>query len=156
MEREYFEDCHLGDRLVTQGRTITEADIVLFAAFSGDWNPIHTDKEAAKTSEFGERIAHGMLTFVVGVGLLFRHAENGILPKSILAFVGLEKIRFIAPVKISDTVYSEIEIVEMIKMRKQNGILVLRCRIKNQHDQTVIKGRLRLMVACRPQKEPVD
>jgi acyl dehydratase len=150
MEREYFEDCHIGDHLVTQGRTITEADIVMFAAFSGDWNPIHTDKEFAKAGVFGERIAHGLLTFVVGVGLLFRRAEKNILPKSVLAFVGIEKIRFIAPVKISDTVYLEIEIIEMIKMRKQRGILVLRCRIKNQQDQTVIKGRIRLMVACRP------
>lgn len=148
--KEYFEDCHIGERVVTPGRTITETDLVMFAALTGDWNSVHTDAEYAKNSIYGERIAHGMLSLVVGTSLLFRLGENALLPKSALAFVGMEKVRFVEPVKISDTLYLEIEIVEMIRMRNERGILVLRYRIKNQHDHAVITGRMKVMAGCRP------
>ncbi|GAF86639.1 unnamed protein product, partial [marine sediment metagenome] len=62
---KYFEEIQVGDVEVTRARTITEADIVNFAAFSGDWYPLHTDVEYAKKGPFGERIAHGMLVLSV-------------------------------------------------------------------------------------------
>ena len=68
----YFEDYEIGDSVTTQGRTITEADIVNFAALSGDWNPIHVDAEYAKGGMFGERIAHGLLGLSVATGLAAR------------------------------------------------------------------------------------
>ena len=57
----YYEDMELGLKVVTAGRTISEADIMMFAGISGDWNAIHVDAEFAKTSAFGERVAHGLL-----------------------------------------------------------------------------------------------
>jgi acyl dehydratase len=57
----YFEDFKVGEKSITHSRTITEADIVNFAALSGDWNPLHVDKEFAHNGPFGERIAHGLL-----------------------------------------------------------------------------------------------
>lgn len=150
MIREYFEDCCIGDRLVTTGRTITEADIVMFAAFSSDWNAMHTDTEYAKTTIFGERIAHGMLTLVVGTGLLFRLNESRLIPRSFIAIAGLDKIRFVAPVKIGDTLHLEGEVVEMTKMPDQRGNISLKISIKNQHKRSVVMGRLKVLAGCRP------
>ena len=66
---KYFDDFKMGEKIVTKGRTITEADIVLFAAFSGDWHQLHTNVEFAKNGPFGERIAHGFLVLSVASGL---------------------------------------------------------------------------------------
>ncbi len=68
----YFEDYTTGDSVTSQGRTVTEADIVSFAALSGDWNAIHVDAEYAKKGMFGERIAHGMLGLSIATGLAAR------------------------------------------------------------------------------------
>ncbi len=68
----YFEEFTVGDSLITAGRTITEADIVKFAALSGDWTTIHTDAEYAKGMMFGERIAHGALVLSIAIGLAVR------------------------------------------------------------------------------------
>jgi 3-hydroxybutyryl-CoA dehydratase len=75
--------------LRSPGRTITETDIVMFAAFTGDWHPLHTNVEFAKKTIFGERIAHGMLTLCVGSALMFRLGMYAALPKSLIAFYGL-------------------------------------------------------------------
>ena len=68
---KYYADFEIGNVDTTRARTITEADIVNFAAFSGDWYPLHTDVEYAKKGPFGERIAHGMLVLSVAVRLLW-------------------------------------------------------------------------------------
>ena len=68
----YFEEFSVGDSITSQGRTVTEADIVNFAMLSGDWNPLHTDAEIAKSTVFGERIAHGMLVLSMATGLADR------------------------------------------------------------------------------------
>jgi len=153
LEKEYFEDCCVGDRLVTPGRTITETDIVMFAALSSDWNARHTDKEFAKTTIFGERIAHGMLTLVLGTGLLFRLNENQLIPNSFIAISGLDKIRFVAPVKIGDTLHLEGEIADMTTIKDQRGTIIIKIKIKNQNKRSVIIGRVKLMAGCRPIKK---
>jgi acyl dehydratase len=61
----YFEEFAVGDKVTSQGRTITESDIMTFAGFSGDYNPIHIDAEFSKTGLFGERIAHGLLVLSI-------------------------------------------------------------------------------------------
>jgi acyl dehydratase len=72
MEKLFYEDYAVGEKLRSPGRTITETDIVMFSAFTGDWHPLHTNVEFAKKTIFGERIAHGMLTLCVGSALMFR------------------------------------------------------------------------------------
>ena len=152
MEKEYFEDCHIGDRVVTPRRTITETDVVIFSAFTGDWNAVHADVEYAKTSMFGERIAHGMLTLVIGTGLLFRFSGNDFLPKGIIAIAGMDRIRFIAPVKMGDTIRLEGEIVEMTRISDEQGILAFKFLVKNQHNRSVLSGRARMLTRCRPRR----
>jgi len=147
----YFEDCQVGEKLTTPGRTITEADVVMFAAFTGDWHPVHTNKEFARTSAFGERIAHGLLALVVGDALAYRlgHHGFGLLPKSTIALCGMEKVRFLRPVKIGDTLFLQAEIFQLMKTRQNSGIITLRNRIKNQHQEDVITYLLKVLAGCR-------
>lgn len=70
-----FENIEVGERQLTQARTITEADIVQFAMFAGDWHPLHTDVEHAKGSAYRERIAHGMLVLSIMPGLVELDAD---------------------------------------------------------------------------------
>ncbi|MBI3537867.1 MAG: dehydratase, partial [Chloroflexi bacterium] len=78
----HFEDFQPGTEVVTQGRTITEADIVNFAGVTGDFNAIHVDAEFSKTTPFGERIAHGLLGLSVGTGLIM---QSGMLDGTVIA-----------------------------------------------------------------------
>ncbi|MBI4241201.1 MAG: acyl dehydratase, partial [Candidatus Rokubacteria bacterium] len=69
-DRRYFEEIQVGEEYLSPGRTVTEADIVIFAGLSGDYNVLHTDAEFMKSSIFGERIAHGLLGLGIQSGLL--------------------------------------------------------------------------------------
>jgi len=150
MLKEYFEDCKVGDRVVTPGRTITETDLVLFAAFSSDWNAIHTDREFAAQSPFGQRIAHGLLGLVTGFCLLSRGGWFHFWPASLVCITRLDKIRFLAPVFIGDTIRLDAEIVEMTRMREGNGLITSRMQVRNQRNEMVIAGRIQLQAGCRP------
>ena len=99
MEKLFYEDYAVGEKLRSPGRTITETDIVMFSAFTGDWHPLHTNVEFAKKTIFGERIAHGMLTLCVGSALMFRLGMYAALPKSFIAFYGMDSVRFTGATK---------------------------------------------------------
>ena len=83
--------------LETQGRTVTETDIVQFAGLSGDFNPMHTDATYAAKTQFGERVAHGLLGLAIASGLSY---QLGFLDGTVLAFTGLEG-KFRAPIVIA-------------------------------------------------------
>src|SRR5207302_11384538 len=97
--RRYFDDIELGEEYVSPGRTVTEADVVIFAGLSGDYNVLHTDAEFMKQSIFGERIAHGLLGLAIQAGLFTRATQA----YATLAFVGL-RWKFKGPIKIGDTI----------------------------------------------------
>src|SRR5690554_979593 len=96
----YFDDLQVGGRHTSPARTITEADVVNFAGVSGDYNPLHTDAEASKSTPFGQRIAHGLLGLSVASGLA---ARAGLTEGSVEAFTGLSW-KFKAPILFGDTV----------------------------------------------------
>lgn len=148
-ECAYFEDFQVGDRIVSPARTITETDIVLFAALTGDWHPVHTDAEYAKHTLFGERIAHGLLILAVGSGLMFRAGDRGV-PRSTIALYGLEKARFTAPTKIGDTLHVEAEVMQMTAIDEQRGLLTVSHRVVNQRNEEVLTYTTRLLVGRRP------
>jgi 3-hydroxybutyryl-CoA dehydratase len=79
----YFEEFSLGQKITTETRTITESDIMTFAALSGDDNRIHTDPEFSKTTPFGKQIAHGILGLAIASGLAW---QTGILDGTVIAF----------------------------------------------------------------------
>ncbi len=137
MENEqYFEDYMEGARRETLGRTITEADIVFHAGHSGDFFPHHMDAEFCKTLPFGERVAHGTMTFAIGIGL----TATQINPRAFT--YGYERLRFPKPVYAGDTIRTTVTIgpkaddpkrpgfgrvVEICETRKQDGSTVMYC-----------------------------
>ncbi|MCY4062585.1 MAG: MaoC family dehydratase [Chloroflexi bacterium] len=130
----YFEDYDIGSSRETFGRTITEADIVLHAGQTGDFFPHHMDAEWVKTQEFKERIAHGTLILSIGIGM----TANEINP---VAFsYGYDRIRFIRPVFIGDTITVKATISEKrdYARRPDHGYVIEQVEIFNQHDKIVL------------------
>jgi len=140
----YYEDFKVGDKEVTRARTITEADIVNFASFSGDWYPLHTDIEYAKKSPFGERIAHGMLVLSVATGLM------PLYEMAIVAFYGMDKVRFTAPTKIGDTIHVELEVIDRQDKGDLGGVIALKESVKNQRDEDVALSTMKVLIAKKP------
>ena len=106
-----YHNTEEGDTDTTGGRTITEADIANFAGVSGDFNHLHMDEEAMADSMFGERIAHGMLVFSAATGLLWQNRTPD-ERDAVVAFYGVDDLRFRGPVFAGDTIHVEAEVVE--------------------------------------------
>jgi acyl dehydratase len=129
-----FDELNVGDTLESRGRTVTEADIVAYAALSGDWTPLHTDAVAAAAGPFGARIAHGGLTISISTGLEFSllgDAEN------VLAFYGMDRVRFLKPVFIGDTIHLRGEILALEPKDDARGIVTVRQELVNQDGDVV-------------------
>lgn len=141
----FFEDIKIGENHASSGRTITENDIVNFAGLSGDYNPLHTDEEYARKSMFNQRIAHGALTFAVMTGLWY---SLGLLRETVIAFYGVDKMRFVTPVYIGDTLHVELEIIEK-KDRGKNGLVVVLSKVLNQNQEVVMVCQALLLVEKR-------
>ncbi|MCA9882047.1 MAG: MaoC family dehydratase N-terminal domain-containing protein [Anaerolineae bacterium] len=145
----YFEEFEVGAKMRTRGRTITEADLVQFAALTGDFNPMHTDAEYCKTSFMGQRVAHGMLTLSYAVGQAY---QLGILERTVLGFRSLE-MKFSVPVYIGDTIHVEIEVADKKEARRLGGGTVdLTIRIVNQEGKVIQRGTLTLLMASQPEQ----
>jgi acyl dehydratase len=143
----FFDDFAEGQEFVTPARTVTEADIVSFAAWTGDYNPLHTDAEFARSTRFGERIAHGTLGVALCIGLA---ARLGLWEGSAVALLGIDGWRFRAPVLIGDTVHARIEIVGARRIsRGDAGVVSRRFTLLNQREDITQEGRLDVMVAVR-------
>ena len=143
----YFEELTVGDEAISQGRTVTEADIVAFAALTGDRNPLHTDAEYAKGSIFGERIAHGLLGLSLGSGLLDR---LNILTGTVGAFIDMNW-KFRDPIRIGDTIHVEAKVIRKKEMRRLGGGLVVwTMAVINQRGETVQKGQWRVLIKSKP------
>lgn len=138
----YFEDFKVGDKFTTRGRTITEADIVNFAGFSGDWFPLHVDADYAAKTIFGERIAHGMLVLSVASGLM------PLYEWALIAFYGMDRMRFLAPTKIGDTIHVEIEITDC-QQKEMGGVLAFKQLAVNQRGEPVCKADVKVLMKLR-------
>lgn len=148
----YFEDFSPGQEFQTQARTITEADVVSFAAWSWDTNPVHTDAESSRHGRFGQRIAHGLLGLSVAMGLA---ARLGVFEGSSIALLDVAEWRFVAPILIGDTVHCRVEILHTrLTSKGDAGILDRRFTLVNQHGDTVQEGRIGLMVALSAATAP--
>ena len=144
----YFEDFEIGQTIVTSRRTVTSTDIVTFACLSGDMNAPHIDHEFCKTQPYGEPIAHGPLVLAIAGGL---QCLTGINDGTIVAMLGLDKLRLHAPVKAGDTLQVFITPRDKRTTSKGGqGIVVCERIVKNQHDQTVQSMEITLMYKCRP------
>lgn len=135
MERpRHFEDYVVGEMRVTPGRTITETDFVIHAGHTGDFFPHHMDAEAMKSSPWGQRIAHGTMTFAIGIGLTAGETNT-------LAFTyGYERVRFPKPVFIGDTVHTQLTVTELADdpKRPDHGRITERVEVINQREEVVL------------------
>ena len=107
----YFDDVMVGDFFRTGEHVVTESDIQRFCELSGDYSPQHVSEEAAIKLGFGGRIAHGCLILSLGTGLVFD--LDGTMDK-VVAFYGMDRVRFTKPVRIGDAIHMEAEIIELI------------------------------------------
>jgi len=141
-----FEDIEVGDVYRSPGRTVTEADIVIFAGLSGDYNVLHTDAEFMKASIFGERIAHGLLGLSIQQGLLGRSEPR----RADERLVGL-KWKFRGPIRIGDTLHVEARIAAKHDGEKpESGLITMQRRVLNQHGEVVQEGETEHLVGRRP------
>ena len=144
----HYEDFRPGQEFLSQGRTITEADVVTFAGWSWDTNPVHTDAESARHGRFREPIAHGLLGLSVAMGLASR---LGVFESCSIALLGIEGWRFRRPLVVGDTVRCRVEILDTrLTSKGDAGILRRRFTLLNQRDEDVQEGELPLLVSRRP------
>lgn len=143
----YFEEFEVGQSISSMGRTITEADVVGFAALSGDWNAMHTDAEYAAKHPFGQRVAHGLLCMSIASGLAMR---MGFLVETALAFREISDWKFSLPVYLGDTIHMRATVTETKAMSRLGGGLVkLKVELLNQDDKVVQRGTWGVLVKGR-------
>ncbi|WP_077965738.1 MaoC/PaaZ C-terminal domain-containing protein [Ensifer adhaerens] len=130
----HFEDYELGHQRLTTGRTITETDFVVHAGHTGDFFPHHMDAEFAKTLPGGQRIAHGTMIFSIGVGL------TASLINPVAFSYGYDRLRFVRPVHIGDTIRTRVTIAakEDDLKRPTSGRVVERLEVINQRGEVVL------------------
>jgi acyl dehydratase len=144
----YFEEFALEDSMTSPARTITETDIVAFAALSGDWTAIHTDAEYAAKGNFGQRVAHGLLALSIASGLAVR---LGFIEETAIAFREIEW-KWSLPVVIGDTIHMHAKVVEKKAMpRLGGGIVVLDVAVLNQRNEVTQRGIWKVLVKSRPE-----
>ena len=146
----YFDDLEVGQEWTSGGRTFTEADIVNFAGFSGDFNPIHMDHEFAKGTPFRRPIAHGFGVFSIASGL-------GVItpPVRTLALLRVRYWTFQLPVFAGDTIRCLSRVVEKtLRGRGRRGEVVWYRGILNQEGKTVQEGEVVTLIECRPLPKP--
>lgn len=146
----YFEDFSVGDVFESQGRTITESDLVMFSAWSWDANQVHTDSEFMASSRFEQRIAHGMLGLSVAMGLASR---TQVFDSCSIALLGIDDWKFVRPLLIGDTVKCRIEVLSTrLSNSGHSGVLERRFELINQRNEIVQAGEIGLLASTRPQK----
>ncbi|MFB0521587.1 MAG: MaoC/PaaZ C-terminal domain-containing protein [Desulfatiglandales bacterium] len=149
MRGKFFDEWVVGEEYMTPSRTMTETDVVMFAAMTGDYNELHTSEEFMKSSQFGKRIVHGLLGLAVSHGLLFR---TGLLEGTAIAFLGVESWKFEAPVFFGDTIRIKVKVAEKrpSKSKPDRGIVKLFLEVIKQDDTVVQSGFKTLMIRRTP------
>jgi len=142
---KYFDQLSVGDVFAgTRGRTVTETDIAMFSAVSGDWNPIHNDAAFAAKGPFGTRIAHGLLVVAMMTGMA------PISGRAVIALYGFDRIRFTNPVALGDTITYTSKIAALQPKGNRRGIANVDFEICNQHNQVCVAGTIKILLNTSP------
>lgn len=144
MVSDFFESFKVGQQARSRGRTVTETDIVMFAALSGDWYPLHTDQAYAEAGPFGRRIAHGLLVLSIATGLI------RLDPEMVLAFYGMDRVRFTAPTFIGDTIQVVSEVAGLTDRGERGGLVDFAVNVQKVSGETVLAATMKILVAKRP------
>jgi acyl dehydratase len=134
-----FESIEAGQAFTTRGRTVTEADVVGFAALTGDWHPQHADATWAAGSPFGERIAHGMLVISVAAGLV------PLDPERVVALRRVSDATFKRPVRLGDTIRVQGRVADVRPAGEDAGLVAFAWSVLNQDDRVVCRARVEVL-----------
>ncbi len=134
-----FDGLETGAAFTTAGRTITESDLVSFAALTGDRHPLHTDARWAADSPFGERVAHGMLVLSYALGLV------PFDPARVVALRGVEGVVFKRPARIGDTIRVEGSIDSLEPLDDAVGAVTCGWKVLNERGETVARAKLKVL-----------
>lgn len=147
-----YDDLSVGMRFRSPGRTITDADLVGFSGLTGDYSELHTSDVYAQSSQFGRRVAHGMLGLAYAHGLMW--ARTGELRETAVAFLGIDGWRFVGPVFVGDTIFVDYELAELrdSRSRPTQAIATFEVKVVKQDGTLVQQGRKALLVS----KVPLD
>ena len=145
-----FDDLFVGMRFRSPGRTITDADLVGFAGLTGDFSELHTSDVYARSSQFGRRVAHGMLGLAYAHGLMW--ARTGELRQTAIAFLGISDWRFVGPIFVGDTIFVDYRLAELrdSRSRPTQAIATFDVDLVNQDAKVVQQGRKALLVSKVP------
>jgi 3-hydroxybutyryl-CoA dehydratase len=134
-----FEELSAGQAFMTRGRTVTETDVVGFAALTGDWHPQHTDAVWAKESAFGERIAHGLFIISLAGGLV------PFEPERVVALRRVGDVVFKRPVKLGDTLRVSGKVLEVSAVSEEAGLVAFAWNVMNQDERVVCRARVEVL-----------
>jgi acyl dehydratase len=145
-----YADLHVGMAFRSPGRTITDADLVGFAGLTGDYSELHTSEVYAKNSQFGRRVAHGLLGLAYAHGLMW--ARTGELRETAVAFLGINEWKFLGPIFVGDTIFVNYKISELrdSKSMPTQAIAVFDVSVVNQNDRMVQRGSKALLLSKVP------
>ena len=145
-----YADLHVGMAFRSPGRTITDADLVGFAGLTGDYSELHTSEVYAKNSQFGRRVAHGLLGLAYAHGLMW--ARTGELRETAVAFLGINEWKFLGPIFVGDTIFVNYKISELRdrKSRPTQAIAVFDVSVVDQNDRMVQRGSKALLLSKIP------
>ncbi len=143
MSKRFFDQIEVGETHETTGITITDWHVMNFAAVSMDYFELHTNEEYAKRTDFGRRVAHGLMGLAIADGLKHRSSFQ------VEAIASLHwEWDFVAPIYVGDTIRARLRVTEMrpSKSRPDRGIAAVEYEVLNQRDEVVQKGLNRMMV----------
>jgi|SRR5690625_1683893 len=139
-----YGELALGQERISPGRTFTETDVINFCMLTGNWLELHSNIEFAKKTLYGQRLVQGGLVFVIVNALM------GFNPELIEAFYGVDKLRFIHPTFINDTLHAKTKIVDLRDKGPDHGVVTVELQGINQHKKTVMSCNFSLLVRRKP------
>lgn len=139
--RRSLGDVKVGEVIEGRRLTIGEHHVATFAGLTGDFYPLHVDEQYAATTKFGARIAHGLLTFVVGAGAI----ADAMRTWDVIAALGFGNTSFVAPVFFGDTI-TPTAVVSSIDPGERSGKVSLSLRLLNQRNDAVLESVLHVLV----------
>ncbi len=135
-----YGELAIGQKARSRGRTLTETDVVNFCGLTGNWLEIHANAEFSKKSMYGQRVVQGGLVFVIGNALI------GFDSAVVEAFYGVDKLRFLKPSFIGDTIHAESEVIALRDKGDRHGIATARLTIVNQRGEQVLSCEFTLLI----------
>lgn len=145
-----YEDLYVGMKFRSPGRTITDADLMSFAGLTGDYSELHTSDVYAKSSQFGRKVAHGLLGLSYAHGLMW--PRTGELRDTAIAFLGINEWKFVGPLFVGDTIFVNYSLSELrdSKSRPTQAIAVFTVELVNQNGEVLQQGKKALLVSKVP------